>query len=123
IARNPKRSAVRRSALGRLFAWAKHVGCDPTRLVAADVIQFREWLAQRHAALPETLQVAAEFIAFAGSDEGLAILGPQPPEPAHLRLEMTSPMAPRFDLAEVTPDRLGQSGSSFSIDWPTVRAQ
>lgn len=119
VDRKPERAAARRSALGRLFAWARHVGCDPTRLAPGDVVQFREWLAERRAGIHDTLPVALEFIALSRSEKGSVLLNRPPREPARLKLELTSPLAPRFDLEAVTPNRMGQSPVAFRLQ-PTI---
>lgn len=124
VQRLPARVRVRRSALGRLFTWAAEVGVDPGSLTVADVPQFQDWLHERGCAANDYLPVAREFIALVESPVGRATFGRPDKKPARpLRLELRSPLAPRFDLQAVTPDRFGRSESRFSLAQDRARPE
>jgi len=106
ISRLPRRAPVRRAALGRLFAWAKSVGCEPLDLVLGDLAQFRSWLVEVRAGVGDTMPVAEEFIKEALSHRSQRA-GRRNPRP--LRLELDLPLPEGFSLADVAPDRFGRA--------------
>jgi len=101
VDQQPARRAVRRSAIGRLLAWAASVDVDPLRLDHGDLGQFRRWLQAIPVGPGEIVVVARDLLDLRHSPDGRQILGE--PEPQHLptRIEVRSPLSPRFHLADV----------------------
>ena len=63
VGRQPKRQRVVASALTRLFAWCREVDADPLSVTPTDLPQFRRWLLEVGTTVPESMVVAADFLA------------------------------------------------------------
>lgn len=96
----PRRRAVRKSALVRLFTWADSVGTAVTDLTAGDLDQFGRWVQDVGSGNGEIKVVAKDFIGLRSTPEGRRILGEPEPTPRALRLVPEAALKPRFALKD-----------------------